>query len=132
MRVLVIDEAAKARAKALREYAFAHRENLSSLMQRMGESTSPAPGDNPNFVLELFDSYHAVLTVEQQPDPVGWCYHFSVSVTQPHAVPDQRAVDMILEALGIKTRSLMAIKCEFDNDVVELWLPLNEDDPKSL
>jgi len=131
MRVLVIDEAAQARAKALRQYAIEHKEKLIDLVNRMNKGDQQAPGNNPNFVLELFDGWRVVMTIEQSPPPpygAGcWCYHISISVVPQRAekmMPDPFAIEtQILPLLGIKAKLKDALNMSHTGNIVELWFP---------
>ena len=78
-RVLLIDDPVIARVAQVRAHALLHRETLSDLMRRMNQP-SECPGNDPNFTVELFDGWKIVYTIEQQPDPLGWVIHLSVSV----------------------------------------------------
>lgn len=123
MRILLIDGDAKARAATLRQYALSHRELLADLIRRFN-SRENIPGDNPNFVLELFDGWRVVMTVEQQPEPVNWCYHISVSVVPTHGVkrlPNPIGIAQIVGLLGIPARFSDALKIDHSDNVVELW-----------
>jgi hypothetical protein len=102
MRILLSDAQAKARAAEVIQYALAHRENLATLVARMNKEE--CPGDDPGHVLEIQDGYRVVVSVEQQPDPVGWCFHVSVSVwptTGDKIYPHPIAVHEIIKMLGI-------------------------------
>lgn len=123
MRALVIDEAALERGRAVRKYAIEHRENLASIMARMNKPEI-APGNDPNFVLELFDGWRVVMTVEQQPPPIGWCYHLSFSIVPkdlekpfPHPV----AVEQILPILGINAKLEDKLHSARTGHIIELW-----------
>jgi hypothetical protein len=124
MRVLVIDDDAKVRAATLRQYAIEHKENLNALVSRMTKGEL-APGNNPNFVLELFDGWRVVMTIEQQPPPQGWCYHLSVSVVPQRAdkaTPNPVAIEtMLLPLLGIKATLRDAVNISHTGNIVELW-----------
>lgn len=121
MRALVIDNAAIDRAKAVRQYAILHKEPLAELIRRMNKPEQ-APGNNLNHVLELFDGWRVVLSVEQQKDPIGWCWHVSVSVhggesKYPHPV----AVEQILGILGITAKIEDRLHGDYNHGIVEIW-----------
>lgn len=113
----------------MREYVLAHKENLNSLVERMSRR-GPVPGDNPNFVLELFDGWRVVMTLEQQPPPPdgpGWCYHISISVAPRRGgggggYPNPIAIEhQLLPLLGIKGTIKDAVNSKTVGNVVELW-----------
>lgn len=105
MRALVIDESSKVRAMEVIAYAVDHKEPLSALIRRMNKP-EVYPGNDPGFVLELFDGFKIVYSIEQQPDPMGWVIHMSVSVNSTQGKlkwPHPSAVEHgILPLFGLK------------------------------
>jgi hypothetical protein len=79
-RVLIINDTVIAGVAQVRAHALLHRETLSGLMRRMNQ-LDRAIGRDPNFVVHIFDGWRLVYSLEQQPEPLGWCEHLSVSVT---------------------------------------------------
>lgn len=96
MRVLVIDEMAKAKVMRVKEYALANRRTIHDVMRAMkGQSV---PGNDANRVVRLFDGYKVVYSVEQQPR--GWCHHISIGIKPRSAkalYPHEQAVREILK-----------------------------------
>ena len=128
---LLIDDAARARAKELRQFALDHRENLVTLVRRMNKPE--APGDDPHFVMELFDGFKVVLTYEQQAEPLGWCFHVSVSANWSDSnqtlssgyrsnkrYPHPHSINEIMALLDLPEFD-KAVHLEVEGGVVEFW-----------
>jgi hypothetical protein len=79
-RVLIIDDAVRDRVAQVRAHALVHRQTLSDLVRRMNQPDR-AVGNDSNYVVHIFDGWRLVYSLEQQPEPAGWCEHLSVSVT---------------------------------------------------
>lgn len=81
MRVLIVDDAAKAAVERVIAYARTHIYDLAI--------PSTVPGDNPNFVADL-STYRCVFTFTKEAEPHGKLYcHLSISVSSdgyPHPV----------------------------------------------
>jgi hypothetical protein len=101
MRVLVIDELAEAEVQRVRTFALSRRQSLHDIMRRM-KGSPEAPGDDPQYMLELKDGWKVVYTIEQQPS--GWFHHISVSIdarAEDKPWPHPAGVDMILKLFGL-------------------------------
>lgn len=76
--VLIIDAGAEERARQLKSYAKLHPQNLAKLVRTIA-NPKLAVGNDPNFNMILLPAWRIVYSIEQQPNPVGWCEHISVS-----------------------------------------------------
>lgn len=98
MRILAIDDRAKAEVKRVKEFALGNRISMHDIMRAMKPGAVPV-GDDVNRFCEFFNGYKAVYTVEQQ--PCGWCHHISVSVDAPKKFANEYAVMEILSLFGL-------------------------------
>lgn len=101
MRVLVIDDTAETEVKRVKEFALARRQSIQEIMRRMNKEDE-APGDDPQYMMEMRDGWKIVYTVEQHPG--GWFHHISISVDprdQEKPWPAIEGVEMILKLFGI-------------------------------
>ena len=100
MRVLVIDEAAKAKVMRVKEHALSNRRTLHDIMRAM--QGKDIPGDDSRRVMCLFDGYKVVYSIEQQPK--GWCHHISVGIipkSYKELYPHETAIQEILKLFGL-------------------------------
>jgi hypothetical protein len=99
MRQVVIDDAARARAKEIMAYAAAHRESLTDLRNRLA---SGMPMKDPEkFMMEVRIGYNIAYTIEQRDR--GWVQHISIYQATPRIMPHPPAVAQILtELFGIQ------------------------------
>jgi hypothetical protein len=101
MRALVIDDVARTKANAVKEFALAHRFSIHDMLKRMKFPDS-APGNDPNFVLNLIDGWKVVYSVEQS--QAGWFHHISISIDpreKNKPVPSIAGAEEILKLLGL-------------------------------
>jgi hypothetical protein len=91
VRPLIIDDAAKAKAARVLDYAAAHH-------YRPGRPGQTTPGDDPNFVAH-FGTYRAVFTYTQEPRSARVYRHLSISVPGKK-YPHQAAAFMIATLFG--------------------------------
>jgi hypothetical protein len=98
MRMLVIDEAAKAEIARVVAYAWANVVTRRKLLAAM-EGMEPPVGDEAGYVCLLCDGYRVVFSIENQ--PAGICRHLSVSIPGTGgAWPSQDAVVVISAEFG--------------------------------
>lgn len=100
-RPLVLDETARARIKAVVEYAKAHPVDLRQLVRTLGNETL-AVGSDAQHVCEIDFGYRCVFSIEEQPPPVGLCRHLSISVNEKGKGPALAAVDALAREFGFK------------------------------
>ncbi len=97
---LVIDEAARERIAAVREFAednFIDEQQMRRLME-----TGEAIGDLDGYSVNLDFGFRVVYTIERHPG--GWMKHLSMSLNVPNRGPSPPAVDMVLEEFGFQGR----------------------------
>ena len=101
MRALVIDNKAKEDIAKLLKFADENRISKPFLMAAMRRGLSI--GENPLHCCCFKDGFKVVLSIEEQPK--GWCKHLSVSVDtdQPNKLPNNKAVEYILQEFGMKS-----------------------------
>jgi len=106
VRPLVLDLEAQGQIKNVKEYAEAHRINIHDLMATVGGRLPPV-GDDPKRICNFFHGYRVVYSIEQQPGPLDWCHHLSVSVDVPpnsKLGPSVESVMEIARAFGFNAR----------------------------
>lgn len=59
-------------------------------------------GDDPGFVCKIPVGFRVCFTIEEQPAPLDWCRHISISVDEAGMMPHPAAVEMILQAFGYR------------------------------
>lgn len=100
MRVLVLDDEAKTEIARVLEYAEAHRMTIQEMHARIAVP-DVSVGDDPNHVCYIKDGFKCVLSIEQQPAPLNWCKHLSVSVANIDRVPNIPAVELLMKEFGM-------------------------------
>lgn len=108
MRALLIDAIAKENISRLKTFADQRRFSLSQMIRRVSGQL-PAPGDDPNYTVKLFDGFKVVYTIEQHPEPADWCHHVSISIQakdQKKPWPHPGAVDEILRCFHLPSHKL--------------------------
>jgi hypothetical protein len=98
MRALIIDSSVKARIAHLKEYADRHRLNLIELKHMMAEKE--VIGDNPLYAVNIPDGFRVVFTIEEQPPPMGWSRHISISIPRNTHGPNPFIVNELLTEFG--------------------------------
>jgi hypothetical protein len=109
-RPLIIGPEEDAKISKIVDYAKQHVVACNRLVQLSAEADpDKAIGGDPNLRMELPIGYRVVYNQEEQPMH-GVCHHISISVneeptpTPPDKVlPNEIAVNMIMQAFGIKT-----------------------------
>lgn len=104
LRPLLITDSVKARAKQIQQHAFLRRESLSSLLNRLGTGALD-PGNDEQLRMQIDHGYKVVYSIEQQPAPLGWCQHISISVESPRMTPNPAAVVEILALWDITAKT---------------------------
>jgi hypothetical protein len=96
MRVLIIDDLAKAEIKRVVAHAEANRMGIHDLM-RVIKRVDPPVGDRQGYECRVEDGFRCVFSIEQQ--PCGWMRHLSVSVPGGK-YPNEHAVIMLAKEFG--------------------------------
>jgi hypothetical protein len=96
MRALVIDNDAKARIASLKAHA---ERNIISLaeMKKLIETGNVIGDDDANSI-DLFHGFRVVYSLEEH--PMGLCHHISISVDTPGKLPNEFAVQAIMDEFG--------------------------------
>ena len=121
MKVLIIDAEAEARAKQVKAYALVHPQNVAMLVRTLG-NPKLAVGNDPNFNMVLLPDWRVVYSIEQQPDPVGWCEHISVSMNDKGKwlmPPWGVCKSMIFPLFDLKRENLLKVWAQEDPDTGE-------------
>lgn len=95
MRPVHIDDAARARAKEIRQYAFAHRESMTENRNRL--SIGKGLADPENFCMKVPVGYSIAYNIEQGMG--GWVQRISVYQETPRLTPHPPTVARIVEEL---------------------------------
>lgn len=96
---LVITEVERERIRAMKEYAEANRLDLQNMLAR---SLHPGPfEDLAHREIEIPFGFRAVYSIEQQPEPLDWCHHFSFSLNVPGRSWNPVAVEIFIKEFGI-------------------------------
>lgn len=109
-RVLIINEDAKARIKALYDYSVEHQYTWEDILGVVKDQHKAA-GNNPMHVIHLDHGYRIVFSLEQQKP--GTVAHLSISVDDPDKWPSIGAVQLISEEFGLKGNIL--------TDAIRVW-----------
>lgn len=95
MRPLNIDDAARARAREIRQYAFDHRESLTDNRNRQASGMGLA--DPEKFSMQVPVGYSIAYNIEQ--GLRGWVQRISVYQATPRLTPHPPTVARIIEEL---------------------------------
>lgn len=107
LRPLILRPEERKEIKRVMDFANAHRVDFGSL--KAGAEGVIAPvGDNPNYCCVVPVGYRCVFSIEQQPPPMGWTRHISISVIGQGDAPSIPAVDMLLTEFGFTCDSRTA------------------------
>lgn len=99
MRPLIIDEDVKSQIDSLVKYAERNPISMDYLLdQKNGQE--PPPGDYSEFTRNLPFGYRVVFTIELQ--PTGKVRHLSMSVSEDKKLPNEFAVQEIMNLIGFK------------------------------
>lgn len=79
------------------EYAEQHRISLHDLFVILGRQG--VVGEDPQRRCIVPVGFRCVFSIEQQPDPVGWCRHLSVSVPEAGRAPNFEAIYLLATGL---------------------------------
>lgn len=119
-----IGPAQEARLRAIRAHAEANPIS-TELLRSLALTGLPAAGP-PGFNCEISVGFHVAFTVEQHPEPAGWCRHVSVAIKDPVGrtrLPNLHALKRIMEYLG------MADVDPFDRDRCKVYFEGPEEGP---
>jgi len=100
MRILIIDDDARAEIKKVVDYAQAHKVFLSQIRLIVAKQ-SPPVGDDANYVCYVNNGYRITFSIEEQ--PCGWCRHISISVSPvdgKQLLPNVPSVELLLKEFG--------------------------------
>lgn len=95
---LILDESVKRQIQHLKEYANTHRLNIATLKWMFKHKK--VIGDDLHYAVNIPIGYRAVFTIEQQPEPMGWCRHISISLAKQGHGPSVYAVAELLKEFG--------------------------------
>ena len=125
-----MDDAAKAKIKAVTDFAEAHRIGIHELFAIAG-GRRPPPGDTADRFCVIDFGYRCVYTVEEQPD-IGWCRHLSVSVTGDGYAPAPEAVLMLMAEFGFKGgfKDMLRVDAEPISDAKVAVFVIQQMEPK--
>lgn len=96
MRPLVLDTDAKERIAALKLHASKNVVSLDELKKLI--ETGNVLGDDESNSINLHHGYRVVYTLEEH--PMGLCHHISISVDTPNKLPNEHAVQAIMDEFG--------------------------------
>jgi hypothetical protein len=100
IRPLIIDDHVLARVREVVTYALATKMDIQELRARGAPgSVIPPVGDDDQRVVELPFGYRFVFSIEEQ--PFGWARHLSVSVDEVGMLPNEVAVETMMEHFGM-------------------------------
>jgi len=131
IRPLVMDEAAQAEIKRVRDYAENHPFSVSR-MKLLQEGEIDPPGDDPNYVANIQFGYRCVFTLDQAPLKVDkhattWLRHLSISVNELDKCPHMVAVNMLMKEFGYR-QEICDMSGNPKNAKLAIWIE-NENDP---
>lgn len=118
VRPLVIGPEEKARIEALKERAAARVRDAKADLEAAPEAVRQSNFEVATIALPV--GFQVTYTHERQ--PVGLCQHLSVSVDKRGKTPHPAAVDMILEAFGMKPLNLGAFGRQVRPRHSAVWL----------
>ena len=95
MRALNITDAARARAKEIKQYAFEHREGMTANRNRLSSGRNLA--DPENFCMQVPVGFNIAYNIEQ--GMTGWVQRISVYQATPKLTPHPPTVARIVEEL---------------------------------
>jgi hypothetical protein len=87
LRPLVIGPAEKEKIAAVVAYAEAHRIDIDAV-RRIMTGDGPFPGMIPDHCVMIPAGFGVCFSIEQQPEPLGWCRHISVGIHRSEVLPD--------------------------------------------
>lgn len=85
-----------------RVIAYAERERFtaSEMKMRVERKDTVPIGDDMGHTCVLPVGYKVTFSIEEQPAPLGWCNHISVSVMENKKMPNEAAVMAICQSFG--------------------------------
>jgi len=101
MAPLIIDVTVRDQITRLVEYADAHRFSRRQLRDQVeGVPGVKQVGEQPEYVVEVPVGFRCVFSIEDQPVPMGWSRHLSVSIATPGKLPHPLAVAALMPLFG--------------------------------
>lgn len=102
MRILEINQYTKEDIRKVIKYAEQNKIDLNMTKLIMAGDLPPI-GDNSDYIIYIHDGFRVAYSIEQQPEPTGWCDHISISVDTEGKYPHEMAVEEILKEFGMKS-----------------------------
>lgn len=107
MRPLILSDEAREQILKVIEHAEANRmgiDHVTYMAELYRELGSDARGldDDPRFRVIIPVDYRCGFTIEEQPDPLGWCRHLSILVPDKRRVAHPLAVAEISKLFGFR------------------------------
>jgi hypothetical protein len=109
MTPLFIGEEELKEIERVKAYAQAHRMNKAELQRRIDDPSIPPVGDAPGYRCRLPMGFLVAFSIEEQPEPLSWCRHISVSVNKPERAPNVWAMELIGKAFGFEGDFMMGV-----------------------
>lgn len=100
MRPLMIGPKQKAGIMRVIKFAESNRIPIDALKKVVADPKAPAVGDQKERVILLPIGFRVVFSIEEQPAPLGWSRHVSISVSRRGRFPHEAAVALILHEFG--------------------------------
>jgi hypothetical protein len=132
MRPLILGAEQRAAAQAVLDHALANRFDMAELKRRASGDPSILPiGDLPGYSCAIPLGFMVAFSIEEQPPPLGWCRHISISVSEDgHTFPNLMAMDEICRLFGFTRTIGKNIVYQEGHNAVSILEPL--DDPDKL
>lgn len=127
MALVLITDKDKEQVKRVIRYA---AENVISLerMERIGKGLEPPVRNNENNTVQLY-GLAIVYTIDEQPQPLGECHHFSFSVPQRGFIPGLEVIQSVLTIFGLDIDVYDSLVHSTENpgviEVVNVIYPVN-------
>lgn len=109
MRPFIITDQVRKRVREVLAHASANpfdadaMRHLIELHEALGDS-APAVGDDPRFVVKIPVGFRCVFTIEEQPEPLAWCRHVSMSIEAPRRLPHPVVAGEIAALFGFRSK----------------------------
>jgi hypothetical protein len=118
MAVMIFDKSVLERAQEIKRRAENNIDSTEDIQKRI--KTGNAIGDEEGQMLiipNLPTNCKVVYSIEEQPQPMGLCHHFSFSfIDRPRSSPQPALVEQIIGLFGVKQRvPFECVPYEMDN-----------------
>jgi len=100
MRPLIIDSIAKEKIAKVIDHAKQNIFSVDDILDVMNKEKSKA-GDSEGFTVVIPIGYTCVFSYENQ--PIGLARHLSISVDEPHKMPNVESVKEIMNQFGFES-----------------------------